>query len=178
METTIFNENKLKEHEIEEVVTRVKVFLMNNNGELLLANANGCYMLPGGHVEENEELTTAVLREVEEETGIKLNSNELVEPFYQVKHYTKNHYRNHKNRLSAIIYYFVKTDKNIDLNNLNLTENEKENNFQIKFFTLEEFEKALIDTKTTSTSEHNSIIAGEILYAYDYLKAHLNIKNV
>jgi len=53
----------------------------NTNGEHLLIFRNGKWDLPKGKLEENEELETAALREVEEECGIsnltiedKLNS--------------------------------------------------------------------------------------------------------
>lgn len=42
-----------------------------SNTILLLKKYNGDWVLPKGRVEENESLSTAALREVEEETGVK-----------------------------------------------------------------------------------------------------------
>ena len=84
MEQTIFNECNLKEEEIDEISTRVKVFLLNSNNEFLLANSNGGCQLAGGHVEKNEELKNTVKREVQEETGIVLSSEEIYNPFYEI----------------------------------------------------------------------------------------------
>ena len=55
MKTLIFNESNLQEKDIDEIVTRVKVFLVNNKNELNYAISNGGMQLPGGHVESGEE---------------------------------------------------------------------------------------------------------------------------
>lgn len=39
----------------------------------------GCWVLPGGHVEENEPLATAAVRELEEETGVHLDQSEITQ---------------------------------------------------------------------------------------------------
>jgi 8-oxo-dGTP pyrophosphatase MutT (NUDIX family) len=41
------------------------------------------WVLPGGHIEPFESMETSVIREVEEETGIKIDtSKDSIEPFF------------------------------------------------------------------------------------------------
>lgn len=103
--------------------TRVKVFILNPDDQFVLISAFEGYQLPGGHVEEDEVLTTAVVREVSEETGINLKPNEILIPFFKIQSY-KNTDEN-LNKSSTIIYYFIKTCKSVNIDSRNLTEHEK-----------------------------------------------------
>ncbi len=47
------------------------------------------YALPGGHVEPGESFVSAVIREMQEETGLLINTPRLV----GVKHFTKENRR-------------------------------------------------------------------------------------
>ena len=69
MKKLVYNSENLSEQEIDEVVTRVKVFLVNENNELLIATSGGGCQLPGGHREENETILETAKRELNEETG-------------------------------------------------------------------------------------------------------------
>ncbi len=81
MKTLIFNESNLQEKDIDEIVTRVKVFLVNNKNELNYAISNGGVQLPGGYVESGEEYIETVKREIKEEVGIELEDEEISKPF-------------------------------------------------------------------------------------------------
>ena len=80
MKKIIINDYNLKDEDITEVVKRVKVFLINSNNEILLGYCNHEYQCPGGHVYKNEDLITAINREIKEETGIVLNIKKAI-PF-------------------------------------------------------------------------------------------------
>lgn len=59
------------------------VLLLNSKGEVLVgkrknAYLSGYYGLPGGRIEVNEPLLASAIREVEEETGIRLSDLEYV----------------------------------------------------------------------------------------------------
>ena len=82
MKTLIFNESNLQEKDIDEIVTRVKVFLVNNKNELNYAISNAGVQLPGGHVESGEEYIETVKREIKEEVGIELEDEEISKPFF------------------------------------------------------------------------------------------------
>ena len=174
MEIKIFNQDNLKDNEVDEVVTRVKVFLSNNNNEILIANCGECCMLPGGHVEEDESLISTLKREMLEETGISIDDSEIKQPFLEVRTYKKNHRGTTKNRLSKIIYFFIKSNKIPDLTKLNLTHHEKENNFQINFIHIDCFEEKMQNLINTSPLDHVRGIASETLSAFKELKKYLS----
>ena len=77
------------------------------------------------------------------------------------------------NRVAKIIYYLVRTNRIADISNINLTENEKNNNFVIDSINFDDFEIVLNDIKHNNEKEINRVIATEILYAFGFLKKHL-----
>jgi len=170
MKTYIKNPNNLNDEEMDSIVTRVKVFLINDNNEILLALSNGGCQLPGGHREENEDLNDTIKREIQEETGIILESNEIRVPFFEIKHYNENYRGTGKKRISNVIYYYIKTNKKVDLANTNYTEHEKEYNFSVKYIPFNEFEKVVNNFINDKQQEINVIIAKEMLLAYSELK--------
>ncbi|MBQ7140291.1 MAG: NUDIX hydrolase [Bacilli bacterium] len=144
MERILYNEDNLTKDDITEEVGRIKVLLFNDNNEILVAYCNNIYQYIGGHLEDNEDLITCLNREVEEETGIKLNISEL-DPFLITEMYSKDWPKKNANRNSIIRYYAIKTNQKIDYNKINLTEYEKSGDFRIRKINLDEFEKVISD---------------------------------
>lgn len=67
----------------------VQLILENENKILLMKRKNtgyedGKYSLPGGHVESNEEIRKALIREAKEEIGIHMEVQDV--EFYKVMH--------------------------------------------------------------------------------------------
>ena len=89
MEVIINNKDNLKDDQINEVVKRVKVLLVNSSNEMLLGYSHNTYQFIGGHVED-EEFEDAIVREVKEETGIGINMVRKMfkDPELQVQIYT------------------------------------------------------------------------------------------
>ncbi len=173
MNVKIYNEDNITDNDIDEIVTRVKAFIINSKNELLYANSDCGIQLIGGHVEKEEKLESAVKREVQEETGIVLQNEDITAPFFEIKHYTKNHKGTGKNRMSNIMYYFIKTDNEPDMNKMNLTANELKNQFSYHYCLIDEFESILKSCIKNYESEINGKIAKEILIAFEELKKKL-----
>lgn len=60
----------------------VQLIVQNEEKILLLKRKNtgyedGKYCLPGGHLEKNEEIRSAIIREAKEEIGIEINKKDL-----------------------------------------------------------------------------------------------------
>lgn len=163
----INNKDSLQDKDIDEVVTRVKILLINSKHELLLGFSHGTYQFPGGHLEENESLSTCINRELLEETGINIDTRDL-SSFFLIKHYNKNYLNSGKNRLSLIYYYAINTDEAYHLENTNYTDNEKEGNFSLVYVSFDDVEQVLIES--IPNNPKNEIIVREMLMAINEYK--------
>ncbi len=170
MKKEIINEYNLKDDEIDEVVVRVKAFIMNNKNDLLIASSNGGIQLVGGHVEEDEDWQLALQREIKEEAGLEVSLEDISKPFYEIKHYIKNYYNSSKNAIAKMVYYLVKTDVLPNPELMKRTKREEDYKFEIRFIPFDEFEK-YVKQYVNNEKEINEVIAKEILYAFDELKA-------
>ena len=175
METKNYNEDNLKEDEIDSVVTRVKVYLINSKHKILAVHSNGGIQLPGGHVESCEDYLNAVIREIREETGIELSSNDKCVPFFEINHYIKNYRNQGINRIAKMVYYYVFTDKPYTKGKTHLTKHEMESNFEIVAMTLKNFERGLKDVEKDNSQAINRIISKETLASLEKLREVLNI---
>lgn len=169
----LYNTDNLTKEDITETVTRVKMILVNSKNQVLLGFSHKTYQFPGGHLEEGETLVDCVIREVKEETGIELTLNEA-EPFFVLRHYSKNYCDSGENRNSEIYYYAIKTDAKYDLSKMNYTDYEKEGNFELRYIDLENVEEVL--TESISWNEKNTVIVKEMLEVFKEYK-RLNNKN-
>lgn len=174
MKTKTINPNNVKPNQVNDTVTRVKAFVFNGD-YLYLDKIDWGYMLPGGHVENNEDFDLALVREVEEETGIKLDKSDSIERFYVTEKFTKNYKDTGRNRLNRIVYYIVKTNKTPNLSNINLTQDEREHDLKVLKIHKTEFENTLNDSIKNEVNEGFTVIAEEMLEAYSVLKQQANL---
>ena len=103
----------------------VQLLLENQNKILLMKRKNtgyedGKYSLPGGHVEANEEIRKALVREAKEEIGININvedvefykvlnrkvseNQEYVDFVFKITHWTGDVSNNEKDKCEEIIW--------------------------------------------------------------------------
>lgn len=172
MKILIYNPENLKDDEIKEIVKRVKIFLINDNNEILFANSDGGIQLIGGHIENGENDIDTIVREVQEESGITLEKNNISLPFYEIRYYKRNYNNSINNRLSVVSYYFCKTSEKANIEELKLTENEKKNKFQLVYIPYENVEKH-VKGYLNNEKKINISIAKEILGAFEELKNYL-----
>jgi ADP-ribose pyrophosphatase YjhB (NUDIX family) len=58
----------------------VNAFIVSDNKVLLVYNSQyNIWVPPGGHIEKDEDLESALYREIEEETGFKKKDLEIVD---------------------------------------------------------------------------------------------------
>lgn len=153
----IYNENNLKDNEIDETTIRSRAIIVNSNDEVLMCYSNGLshFEFPGGHLEENETLLECLEREVLEETGIEIN--EPTFPFYSIKYYCKNYKNSKKNRLVQIFYFIVYSDQIYDSTKRNLVESEILQNYECRYIKTGMLKQMLLDNMKT-TKENNSAL--------------------
>lgn len=162
MKEIIYNYDNLKEEDVTELVIRIKVLLLKDD-KLLIGNENGVFQFIGGHLEEGENFKDCLKREVMEETGIVLDENEIIKPFMKTTYLNKDWPKKGKNRKCEIYYYVVNTNKNIDLDKTNYTENEKNQNFKIEELPLNNSIKII--ENNIPNNEMNKVISPDMIEA-------------
>ena len=172
MKKIIINKSNLTEEEMTEVVKKVKVLLINSKNEIMLGYSHNDYQFPGGTLEVGEELIDTVNREIEEETGIKLNLDNLV-AFACSFGYYKDWPVIGKNKKIEIYYYEIKTDELPNLEKTRYTESEKEGHFELRYIPLEKIEEELI--KNANEFGDKKGIAKEMLELLKIYKMNISI---
>lgn len=163
----LYNNDNLTKEDITETVVRVKMLLVNSKNEVLLGFCHNTYQFPGGHQEIGETLIDCVIREVKEETGIQLVIDKL-DPFFVIRHYSKNYHGTGENRCSEIYYFEIKTDEHYNLSNVNYTENEKNGQFELRYIDLDKVVDVLNDS--ISWNEINKVIVPEMIAVFNEYK--------
>ena len=143
MREIVHNKDNLKDEDVTEVVKRVKVLIVNSKKEILLGYSYHEYQFPGGHVEDKERLISAVNRELLEETGMKLELK--IRPFAKMTNYYKDYPIKGNNRKNEIYYYSIDSDRKINLNRTDYTDEEIDGDFVLEYVPLDEVEKILVD---------------------------------
>ena len=170
MKEIVYNNDNLEEKDITEVVIRTKALIINN-GNIILGNENNIFQFPGGHLEDGESFEDCLKREIQEETGIIIDNDEIKEPFMKVIFKNRDWPEPGKNRKAEIYYYLIETDKNPDFNNVNYTEHEKENNFKLEMIPVKESVEFL--KNNMDKNEKNKVIVPDMISAIEtYLSVY------
>lgn len=149
--------------------TRVKAFIINSRKEILLALSRGGCQLPGGHLENGENITEGLLRELEEETGITFENN--FTRFFEAQYTGNDGY------ISKVIYHYTFSDKEPNIQSTHYTEQEIEYNFQIIKTPLITLPKLLDDYRKVNTIPINIAIIDELKLAHQSLLKALEERN-
>lgn len=171
MKKLVINKNNLELEDINEFVYRPRAIIINSNNEILLGFCNHTYQFPGGFLEDNETLIEGLKREILEETGILLNDKEIIKQICTIEYLNKNYPRKDNNRLTKFSYYYVVTDKKVNLNNTNFDEWEKKNNFKLKYVFISDFEKVL--NETINDNPMNKMIYKDMMMVFNLLKKEI-----
>lgn len=167
MKTIIYNDDYLDRKEINKVVGRAKAIIINSSDELLLASTNNNYYLVGGHVEDNESDEACLRREILEETGIDLEISDL-KPYFVVEYLCKDYPEKGDNTNYVANYYVVKCDEEPILENVELTEGEKEGNFKLDYFHKDDVMKVLEESLNICTKKN--VVRDTIDAVSEYLR--------
>ena len=153
MKKIINNKYNLEEKDIDVFTNKVRVILIDNNLNTIIVNYADILMFPGGKVDECEIDKQALIREVKEELGIDLSSDNII-PFIEYYNYLKEYpTRDGKfiNKLNKTKYFIVKTNKKSDLSKITLTKSEKNNNFKIMDVKLSDIENYLLNYNSSNS---------------------------
>lgn len=165
-----YNDDDLKDNEIDQVVTRVKAFIVSSKNNMLIGRDEEGYHLLGGEVSAEEDIMKALAQHIFKETGITLDAKDSIEPFYEIRYYNKDYKGSGINRLSDLIYFLVKTDKLPNYKKLKLTEREFAEKMPIEAIKRSMFHKQLKEYIDTEENILNKTKAKEIMLAFEKMK--------
>ena len=167
MKTIFYNYDNLKEEDINRLVRRAKILIINSNDEILFAHSNNNYFFVGGRVEENETFDEGIVRETKEETGIDLPL-EKRESFFTITYMNKNYPSEGINTKSVANYYLIKCDIKPDLNKVSLTDEEKISNFKLVYIHKDKVLEEL--TNCLEICSNKNVVKDTIEVVKEYLK--------
>ena len=171
MKKIVINKNNLELKDINEFVYRPRAVMINSNYEILLGFCNNTYQFPGGFLEDNETLIEGLKREILEETGIILDDKEIIKQICTISYLNKDYPKKGINRLTEFSYYYVLTNKKVNLNKINYDKWEQDNNFKLKYISIDEFEKVL--NKTKNDNPMNEMIYKDMIKVFSIIKKEL-----
>ena len=167
MKEVIFNKENLSNNDIQIFENKVKVILKNSKNEILVCKRNGVMHFIGGKIEKNETYQEAALREIEEETGIKISiPNNFLTPFLVMKQYQKNYYNSGKDCLLSIAYLVCNTDEKFDYTKRNLDEYESKEKFTLEYIPMQEFLQELDNNREIAKNDKREFIIDEMKYVF------------
>ncbi len=128
----INNYDNLDIDEINKVVRRAKILIETNDNKFIICHSAGNYYLLGGHVDNDESDMECLNREILEEAGVNLKLDDL-NPFMTIKYLNKDYPEEGTNTFTMANYYNLIYDLKPNLDNTNLTDDEKEGDFKLEF---------------------------------------------
>ena len=173
----VINDDNLSINDINKFIKRPRAIIVNSKNEALIGYASMTthFEFPGGHLEGDETLDQALIREVKEETGIDL-SNDRFYPFYRLQYLCKDFPDVGINTSIEFFYYVVYTDKKVNMSNSHLDPGEINERFAASFIPIEDIEPIL--EENLKNSKELNTAARDIHHIWQAFIANLDsIKN-
>jgi hypothetical protein len=165
-----YNDDDLRDDEIDQVITRVRAFIVSSKNNMIVGYTDEGYQLLGGYIDEGQDLINGLATHIYNETGIVLDSKDVIEPFYEIRHYNRDYKGSGNNRLSDLIYFCVKTDKLPNFKKLKLSDKEIAMKTPLEVIRRSAFGNELRDYIENETNPVNKIKGKELLMAFEKFK--------
>ena len=162
----IMNKDNLRDEDVTDFSLKVRGIL-EKDGSFLVGRYNDVYLLPGGKVEENEDLVLGLIRELKEELGVDYLLDEMTE-FMRVVHYDKDYIKRDGRKVNRKVetIYFVLPYKGIDLNNVKLSESELGGGFSLDFINLDDLKNIMMNKSLNPRREFFNSELSVVLNSY------------
>ena len=166
-----YNDDDLKDNEIDEVVTRVRCFILSSKNYFMMEKTpeNG-YQLVEAYVGERESFENALKNAIYDQIGILLDEKDTMEPFFEIRYYNRDYKGTGVNRLSDLVYFLVRSDKIPNYKKMKLSPEEIARKTPVELVSKTLFIKKLNDYSESEKDAIKKIKTKEILIAYDKLK--------
>ena len=135
MKTIIINDENINEKFTKKKL-KSRAVLVNSSNEILVANYGGVLLLPGGSIDRKETPDETIHRELKEEIGVDMKTEQL-KPFVKVRYFQPNYPERNGNTINrlAVTYYYLGHINSIS-EERELTENEKKDGFTVGFYSI------------------------------------------
>ena len=170
VEILVYNDTGLKDDEIDQVVTRAKAFIMSSKYNMLIGRDDEGYKLIETAVGSKDDITTAMVNAIYNETGISLDNKDAIEPFFEIRYYSRDYMNTGINRLSDTVYFLVKSDKLPNLKKLKLTQMELNKKLPMEVIKRSELIGTLNDFIASENNTLAQVKSKEILLAFDKMR--------
>lgn len=136
----IMNKDNLKDEDVTDFSLKVRG-IVEKDGSFLVGRYDDVYLLPGGKVEEDEDLFIGLSRELKEELGVDYSVDEMI-PFVRVIHYDKDYVKRDGSKVNRKVetVYFVVPYKGINLDRVELSDSEKKFGFSLELISGDQLE--------------------------------------
>ena len=98
MKTIIINEENINEKFTKKKL-KSRAVLVNSSNEILVANYGGVLLLPGGSIDGKETPDGTIHRELKEEIGVDMKTEQL-KPFVKVRYFQPNYPERREKRVN------------------------------------------------------------------------------
>lgn len=153
MEKIIFNDDNLEKELVNEITVKVRAILINTDNEILVANYGGIFLFPGGTLEKNENIEMTLIRELEEELGIKITIENRVPDLLieqLIMNYPKRNNKGMTDRLMSTYYYLIPFNGTLGSKIISLTDNEINDNFTVHMYSISEIRNLVLNNETSN----------------------------
>ena len=168
MKKIFYNDNNLTEEDINSFVGRARALIINSKREVLMSYYDCVYQTIGGHLDEGETYLECLKREVMEESGIDIETDGL-EPFMEIKYYSKDYPEKGINTCYVINYYEVETEDLPDYSKITLTESEINAHFDLKYILLDNLEEIL--SNILKTTKYKRTVSDTLEVVKEYIES-------
>lgn len=146
MKTIIINDENINEKFTKKKL-KSRAVLVNSSNEILVANYGGVLLLPGGSIDRKETPDETIHRELKEEIGVDMKTEQL-KPFVKVRYFQPNYPERNGNTINrlAVTYYYLGHINSIS-EERELTENEKKDGFTVGFYSINQILEMLNSKK-------------------------------
>lgn len=153
MKEIIYNYDNIDFNDVNRIVRRAKVILINDDDCVLMCHSNSNYFLVGGHVEEDEDDILCLQREILEEVGVDIKFDGVV-PFLTIKYINKDYPSVVVNTLSIANYYIFRSNLVPCYDKICLTKEEVDGDFKLEYVKLDKVISVLMDAIATASRKN------------------------
>ena len=142
----VINPKELVVDDSFQVFHKVRAVIKNDEGKYAITTESGKCIFPGGKLENDEDVISAIKRELLEELGIEFIDSEIKEEFVLETLYDDYYdfrIKKYNPRYTVTTYFYIETSKEINLTRMNLTSYEIKQEFKIFFVSKDELIKMI-----------------------------------